>query len=79
MNSTTAYPFIILAFVLSLTQSRCTTCSSSKSFSDRDKMLTGDKNRAVMDDALSETLQQNCSLWLNIKDTLFSFADLHQA
>ena len=65
MKPTTAYQFIILAVVLLLTQYRCTTCSSSKSFSDNEKTLTADTNRVLMDDVLSEKLQQNCSLWLN--------------
>jgi len=65
MKPTTAYQFIFLAVVLLLTQYRCTTCSSSKSFSDNEKTLTADTNRVLMDDVLSEKLQQNCSLWLN--------------
>ena len=64
MKSTT-YQFIILVVVLLLTQYRCTTCSSSKSFPDSEKTLTDDTNRVMMDDFLSEKLQQNCSLWLN--------------
>ena len=64
MKSLVTYQFIIL-IVLSLTQYRCSTCSSSKSFSDSEKTLTEDTNRVMMDAALSEKLQQNCGLWLN--------------
>lgn len=65
MKSTVTYQFIILAVVLLLTQYRCSTSSSSKSFSDNEKTLTEDTNRVMMDAILSEKLQQNCSLWLN--------------
>ena len=79
MKSTT-YPIIILAFVLLLTQNRCTTCSTSKSFSDSEKTLTEDTSRAMMDAVLSEKLQQNCILWLNswergLKADSFALAD----
>ena len=65
MKPTTAYQFIILVVILLLTQYRCTTCSSSKSFSDNEKTLVADTNRVMMDDVLSKKLQKNCSLWLN--------------
>jgi len=64
MKPVVTYQFIILV-ILSLTQYSCSTCSSSKSFSDSEKTLTEDTNRVMMDAALSEKLQQNCGLWLN--------------
>ncbi|MBR4135767.1 MAG: hypothetical protein IKU03_05100 [Bacteroidales bacterium] len=65
MKPIVTYQFIILVVVLLLTQLRCTTSSSSKSFSDSEKTLTEDTNQAMMDAVLSEKLQQHCSLWLN--------------
>ena len=65
MKSTAKYQFIILAVVLLLTQYRCTTCSTSKSFSDSEKTLTEDTSRVMMDADLSEKLQQHCSLWFH--------------
>ena len=65
MNPAVVYQFIILVVVLLLTQYRCTTCSSTKSFSDSEKTLTEDTSRVMIDGALSEKLLQNCSLWLN--------------
>ena len=64
MKPVVTYQFIILV-ILSLTQYSCSTCSSSKSFSDSEKTLTEDTNRVMMDAVLSEKLQQNCSVWFN--------------